>query len=265
LAVEYDLSELDDHTVAMFRAWFWIQQGDWVLAQRWAESRGLYQYLDTPLREEPGVSYDHRMHKYELLVLARLLIAQGRADDALRALASLPALAEQRGRPGLLIEVYALQALAWQALGQAERALDALERALVAAEPEGHVRVLLDEGEPMRSLIATLQSRISDRPGAARLRAFVEKLLGTADAPSPLPGPLPQASAALLPDGVEPLSERELEVLRLLGTSLSQPEIADRLYVSVNTIRSHVKHIYAKLGVHGRTAAVERAEQWGLL
>jgi LuxR family maltose regulon positive regulatory protein len=104
LAADYDLTELDDYSVAMVRAWFWIAQGNWEEAQRWAEARGLYQYVDAPLREEPDDPYDHRMHKYELLVLVRLLIAQGRHADALRALEPLPVLAERRRRPGLLVE-----------------------------------------------------------------------------------------------------------------------------------------------------------------
>jgi len=263
LAVDYDLSELDDYSVAMVGAGFHVEQGEWEQVQRWAEMRGLYAYLDTPLHEAPGDSYDHRMHKYELLVLARMLIAQGQAAEARQALESLPALAERRGRPGLLIEVYALQALAWQACGDRERALDALERALVLGEPEGYLRPLLDEGERMRSLIGDFRLRISGRAGAAHLSAYVERLLGEeeGEAASP-PGAVPPAQPSAL---VEPLSERELEVLRLLNTPLSQPEIAERLYVSINTVRTHVKHVYEKLGVHARTAAVERAEELGLL
>jgi LuxR family maltose regulon positive regulatory protein len=163
----------------------------------------------------------------------------------------------------MLIEVYALQALAWQALGEPARALDALERALVTGEPEGYVRPLLDEGEPMQALLAAFRTRIAGRSGAASLRAYVERLLGAEESKPALPaGVSSDARPSAL---VEPLSERELEVLRLLNTPLSQPEIADRLYVSINTVRSHVKHIYEKLDVHARSAAVGRAEEIGLL
>jgi LuxR family maltose regulon positive regulatory protein len=160
-------------------------------------------------------------------------------------------------RPGLLIEVYALQALAWQALGETLRALEALEQALAAGEPEGYVRPLLDQGEGMRSLLAAWRARASGRSGAGPLRAYVDRLLGAETAST--------ASALQTPALLDPLSARELEVLRLLNTVLTQPEIAERLYVSINTIRTHVKHIYEKLGVHGRTAAVERAQELGLL
>jgi LuxR family maltose regulon positive regulatory protein len=257
LAEEFDLTELDDLTVAMLRAVLWAMEENWEPVRAWAEGRGLYAYIDTPLREELGDPYEHRMHKYELLVLAQLLIAEGRPAAALRALDPLPELAERRGRPGLLIEVCALQALAWQACGQAARAFEALERALVAGEPEGYLQPLRDLGQPMRALLGAYRAQIAGRSGAAPLRAYVDRLLGLDAPPS-----APPAQPAGLP---EPLSERELEVLRLLSTSLSQPEIAERLYVSINTIRTHVKHVYAKLGVHGRTAAVERAEELGLL
>ena len=138
-----------------------------------------------------------------------------------------------------------------------------MERALVIGEPEGYVQVLLDEGEPMRSLMGEFRFKISGRAGAAHLRAYVDRLLGEGEPGPVLPPAMasPTQSSAL----IEPLSERELQVLRLLNTSLSQPEIAGRLYVSINTIRSHVKHIYEKLGVHARTSAVERAEELGLL
>ena len=250
LAADYDLTELDDMTVALVQAALWSMQGNVQAVQTWAEGLGLYAYIDTPLHEARDDPYEHRMIKYALPILARTLIAQERAADALRALAPLPAIAERRGRPGLQTEVHALQALAWRALGDLPAAFDALARALALAEPEGYVQVFLDEGAPMRALL------VAFRPSAARLCPFVDRLLGIE---------AEEAAAGERQSIVEPLSEREQEVLRLLRTPLTQPEIADRLYVSVNTIRSHVKHIYEKLGVHGRTEAVERAQKLGLL
>ena len=119
------------------------------------------------------------------------------------------------------------------------------DQAFAHAEPEGYARIFLDEGEPMVALLRV----------AARDRAYARRLMGltTAAAPSPVQGL------------IEPLSERELEVLRLLQGDLSGPEIAGHLFVSVNTLRTHTKNIYAKLGVTSRRAAVRRAADLGLL
>ncbi len=257
LAVKFDLTDLDDLTVAMFQAWMRVAQGDLGPARRWAEERDLYQYVDSPLREKARDPYDHRLRKYELLVLARLLIAQGQPAEALKMLESLVPLAEWRGRPGMLIEIYALQALACQAQGDVEQAMAALERALSLAEPEGHVRIFADEGEPMARLLQEAARR-GIAPGFVNksLAAFgVSKDRGTEE-------PLPSPQAQSLP---EPLSARELEVLRLLNTHLSSTEIAEELFISVNTARFHIKNIYGKLGVHGRSEAVQRARELGLL
>ena len=257
LAVKFDLTDLDDLTVAMFQAWMCVAQGDLGPARRWAEERDLYQYVDSPLQEKAGDPYDHRMRKYELLVLARLLIAQGQSAEALKLLGSLVPLAEWRGRPGMLIEIYALQALACQAQGDVEQAMAALERALSLAEPEGYVRIFADEGEPMARLLQEAARR-GIAPGFVNksLAAFgVSKDRGTEEPlPSPRTQPLP-----------EPLSARELEVLRLLNTHLSSTEIAEELFISVNTARFHIKNIYGKLGVHGRSEAIQRARELGLL
>jgi LuxR family maltose regulon positive regulatory protein len=278
LAVDYDLTDLDDLSVALVQARLWVAEGDLESAERWVQARDLYTYIDTPLQEKAGDSYQHRVIKYELPVLARLLIAQGRATEAIQALGPVAEIAEWRGRPGLLIEVYALQALAWQAQGKTERAHSALERALCTGEREGFVSVLVDEGEPMQRLLSAYRSNLMEQtasldkargPGSsvASLRAYVERLLA-AYAPADTSTLQPSTSPAQPAPGstlLEPLSERELQVLHLLATPFTQPEIASKLYVSVNTIRTHVKHIYAKLNVHSRTAAVERGEELHLL
>ncbi len=258
LAVKFDLTELDDLSVAMFQAWFWVVQGDLEPVQRWAEERELYQYVDTPLHEEAGDSVTHRMRKYELLVLARLLTAQGRSAQALKLLESLVPIAEWRGRPGMLIEIRALQGLALQAQGDLEGALAAVERALALAEPEEYVRVFADEGEPMADLLREAAKR-SVAPD------YVSRLLASfapqePEEPERPPAPAPPTAAL-----VEPLTERELQVLRLLNTHLSSTEIAERLCISVNTVRFHVKNVYQKLNVHRRSDAVQRAGELGLL
>jgi LuxR family maltose regulon positive regulatory protein len=258
LAAKFDLTDLDDLSVAMVQAWMWVAQDNLEPARRWAEERDLFKYIDTPLQEEAGDSYDLRVRKYELLVLARLLIAQGQPGEALKLLESLIPVAEWRGRPGMLVEIHALRALAYQAQGDLDRAMEVLEHALSLAEPKGYVGIFAGEGEPMRVLMREAAKR-----GIARnIAEYVSELLtalgaGKRKAPAaPLP-PLPSALA-------EPLSARELEVLRLLNTHLSSTEIAERLCISANTVRFHIKNIYGKLGVHSRSDAVQRARELGL-
>ena len=158
--------------------------------------------------------------------------------------------AEEGGRTGSVIEILLLQALAHQAQGDIPRALDPLERALTLAEPEGYVRIFVDEGPPMATLL-----RESAKHGIApnyvrQLWAAFDKAEGKA--------PVTQ----LL---IEPLSERELEVLRLLGTELNGPEIARELMIALTTLRFHTRNIYSKLNVNNRRAAVRRAEELNLL
>ena len=145
-----------------------------------------------------------------------------------------------------------LQALAHQTQGDIPAALLPLERALTLAEPEGYVRIFVDEGTPWRILLEAAAKR-----GIAR--AMSGQLLAA------LGGKAEEANAALQPGLIEPLSERELEVLRLLGTDLTGPEIAREFMVSLNTMRTHTNNIYSKLGVNNRRAAVRRAEELDLL
>jgi LuxR family maltose regulon positive regulatory protein len=158
--------------------------------------------------------------------------------------------AEEGGRTGRVIEILVLRALAHQALGDIPAALASLERAVTLAEPEGHVRVFVDEGPPMTSLLRAAVKRGTGRDYARRLLAAVSG----AEHGSP-------SQQAL----IEPLSERELDVLRLLGTELDGPAIARELMVSLNTMRTHTKNIYTKLAVTNRRAAVRRAAELGLL
>ena len=144
-----------------------------------------------------------------------------------------------------------LRALALQQHGDVDAAVAAVARALELAEPEGYVRTFTDEGPAMATLLRTAARR-----GVSA--AYVARLLRIA---GPGPPGRPARSDAL----VDPLSDRELDVLRLLASELSGPEIARHLVVSLNTVRTHTKNIYAKLGVGSRRAAVRRAEELGLL
>jgi LuxR family maltose regulon positive regulatory protein len=220
-------------------------------AEEWANAR------DLSAADDP--SY---LREFEHLTLARLLIAQYRAsqdDSGLRqALALLDRLltaAEAGGRTGSANEILMLQALAHQGQGHVPAALASLERALAQAEPEGYVRLLVDEGAPMAALLQAAAQR-----GIAP--EYVRRLLGAFGQAAPPAGGMGQGPARqpLLVS----LSERELEVLRLLRTELSGPEIARQLMVSLNTFHTHTKNIYSKLEVNNRQAAVRRAEELNL-
>ena len=163
------------------------------------------------------------------------------------------AAAEHGRRNGSRLEILVVQALARHAAGDGTAAFAALDAALGIAEPEGYFRVFLDEGPAMTRLLKAA----ARRPTAS---AYVQELVRAGE------GTVARGRPSRPTDGlVEPLSERELEVLRLLRSDLGGPQIASELFVSVNTLRSHTKNVYSKLGVGSRRAAVRRAEELGLI
>ncbi|MCB9116539.1 MAG: tetratricopeptide repeat protein [Caldilinea sp.] len=181
---------------------------------------------------------------------ARVLLAQGDAAAALAAIEPWRDEAERRQWADERLAALVLQAVAHEAAGATVEAVQVLGEALSAGEAGGHVRVFVDEGEPMVRLLREVAAEGRHASYAHRLLAA----LGAGAARSASPQPL-----------VEPLSERELEVLRLLATELSGPEIARKLHVSLNTLRTHTKNIYSKLDANSRLGAVHRAEALGLL
>lgn len=151
---------------------------------------------------------------------------------------------------GHLIDLLILQALALDAQGDLNQALSSLERALELAEPQGFVRIFLDNGSP----IIRLLKEATRRDIAAE---YAIKLLTQIDTDSQSDTP-----SSIL---IDPLSDRELEVLHLMAQDLSYREIANQILVSLNTVRTHVKNIYSKLMVHKRSEAVAKARELNLL
>ena len=214
-----------------------LAAGDRAGAEQWAAESGL--------TADDAPAY---LREYEHLTFARVLLAIGRGLDTVPLLERLLAAAEAGGREGSAVEAAALLALAHQAGGDTGQALAHLGDALTRAEPERFVRVFLDAGAPMTALLnaAVRQGRSVDQASA---------LLAAGTTPTP-----ERAQQGL----VDELSSRELDVLRLLRSELSGPEIAAELVVSLNTVRTHTKNIFMKLGVTSRRAAVRRADELGL-
>ncbi len=247
----------DVRPVPAIKARVWVRQGNLSAAADWARAQGI------AVTDE--ASY---MKEYSHLTLVRLLIAQqrahqdsGAAADAVELLGRLLTAAQSSGRAGSMVEIRMLQALTQDVLGHRQEALEAVGLAFAdSPEPDEYVRLFLDEGPPMVELLRA----VTHDGGAA---AHAQRLLGLgASSPPPRSAPGEQPSSDVMPlSDVDPLSERELQVLRFLDSELSGPEIARALFISNNTLRTHTKHIFTKLGVTSRRAAVRRARDRGLM
>jgi LuxR family maltose regulon positive regulatory protein len=254
VAQDSDISRVI-HLMSACQARIWLAQGQLGQAVRWADE----------YRQVGATEY---LREVEDLTLARVLLAQKASAEALALLDGLLSPAEDAGRLGCVIEIQALRALALRAQGDENAALDALARALALAEPEGYVRVFLDEGEPMETLLLALsgkRSTVSDRTSNVS-RDYLGRLLetfGSLRSSTQPPGPKPGTHQPVAL--VEPLTDRELEVLHFLAERLTNPEIARRLFISLPTVKTHTRNIYGKLGVHSRKQAVAHARALGIL
>ena len=266
-----EAERLYDHTlvpkvrpVAALRTQTWVKQGRLAEALSWVSERGL------SVKDE--LSY---LREYEHITLARILIGQyklevqspssekpyrrERIQQSIDLLARLLEAAEADERIGSIIEILVVQALAYEAKGDVAGAIASLERALTLAEPEGHIRIFAEAGAPMARLLHEAANRSITPDYTNKLLIALEiwgqKLEDIATPTlSPSPNPL-----------IEPLSPRELDILRLLNTELSGPEIARELVVALSTVRTHTKSIYCKLNVNNRRAAIKRATDLDLI
>ncbi len=234
------------HPIAALKARIWVAQGRTEEALNWVRERHL--------SVDDDLSY---LREFEHITLAKVLLAQyqlksveGSLLAAMGLLDRLLQAAQEGQRVGNVIEILILLACAYQMQDNAPTALATLERSLKLAEPEGYARVFAAQGAPIARLLETARKQ-------GIVPNYVDQLLKTFSKPVDKPA----ISQAL----IEPLSERELDVLRLLGTDLDGPEIASQLIISLNTLRTHTKNIYTKLGVNNRRSAIRRAEELGLL
>jgi LuxR family maltose regulon positive regulatory protein len=248
------------HPIPALKARVWVKQGKLGEALGWARERGL--------SAADRLSY---LREFEHITLARILLAQSKNDptgrallDAMRLLERLFEAAQEGARTGAMIEILVLQALAHQAQGDLPAALVPLQQALALAEPEGYIRMFLDEGTSMTQLLREAAAH-GIMPGyAERLLAGFETQQEKSASAVPLPAVREPALPASQPL-VEPLSQREIEVLRLFKTDLLGPEIARELVIALSTLRTHTKSIFRKLNVKNRRAAVKRAIELGLI
>ena len=232
-----------------------IAQGKIAEALDWVRTRDL--------SVDDDISY---LHEFEHMTLVRVLIAQekrglvdGSIHDAQGLLERLLQAAEEGGRKGSVIEILVLQALAHEVQGNFPPALVSLERALTLAEPEGYVRIFVDEGLPMARLLSEAAAHGVMPDYIGKLLAVFEAEKQKSEDKSYLP---PVSPAQPL---IEPLSQRELEVLQLIAQGLSNCEIGERLFLALDTIKGHNRRIYDKLQVQSRTEAIARARELGLL
>jgi LuxR family maltose regulon positive regulatory protein len=233
------------------RVRFWLSRYEaepdyLVQASRWAGDSGLT--IDDEI---------NFLHELAHITLSRVLVNQGRMDpdgpyltNAHYLLSRLLQTSEEAGWTGKVIEILALTALSYQAEDEEEKAIETLSRAISLAEPEGFVRVFLDAGSPMASLLYRAAER-------GIYPAYTGRLLAQFQSREPIE----KRQVAL----IEPLTRRELDVMQLIAAGESNAEIARDLYIAVGTVKNHVKNIYSKLNVHSRAQAIARSRELGLI
>jgi LuxR family maltose regulon positive regulatory protein len=239
---DYRLAPGVAESVETFQVWLWLAEGNLAAAARWVEKNG-YKIHDavSPPREA------------EYHTFARVLLAQNEIYSALTLLNLLLTTAMSAGKTGAVIELLNLQALAYQAKNDVSQALKSLESAISLAQSEDYTRIFLDEGEPMEELLRQARSH-----GIAP--KYLAKLLSEFDTLSVLDAAFPKNQHI-----VEPLSERELEVLRLVAVGKSNQQIAGALFITRGTVKKHLNNIFGKLGVQSRTQCVVRGHELKLL
>jgi LuxR family maltose regulon positive regulatory protein len=234
--------------IAAMKARVWVRQGKLAEAQDWMHEHGL--------AVDDNLSY---LREFEHITLAKVLIAQyltEPADDSICAvielLNRLLKAAEEGGRKGSVIEILIHKALAYEAQGNSFSALASLERALILAEPEGYLRIFVDQGPPMAKILNEAARRGYQEDYSRKLLAAFESKIAV--------DYIQQAQQF-----IEPLSARELDVLKLVAQGLSNREIGERLFLALDTVKGYNRKIYAKLGVKNRTQAVNKANSLKIL
>jgi LuxR family maltose regulon positive regulatory protein len=231
----------------------YLRMGDAQAAIRWAQTYG----------QDWKSGHTYTMELMAIMWI-RVWIAQGNPSEAIETLEQALSQARAAKRWGVAIELLVLQALALAMAHQIPPAVAALEEALRLAEPEGYTRIFLDEGEPMSRLLRIAYR--SKEKGARQYESrLLEGLLFTETPTAVVPSKIPASTPEDYPLLIDPLTERELEVLRMIADGHSNQEIAEKLIVTLGTVKAHISHIYSKLDVRSRAQAIKKAEQLRLL
>jgi LuxR family maltose regulon positive regulatory protein len=239
LATRLDVHQSKAQWFSALEAQASLLEGDLAAAVRWADGS--------------GIRVDERPHLWDELsrfTYVRILLAQDRLDDAQALLRLMEQSAEEGQRHRKLITIHLQQALVQQASGHMAEAMSRAEKAVKLAAPEGYRRAFLNEGPAIVDLLPRARHIAPD---------FVMQVLAAPSGPGPV-APPPGAHAL-----VETLSERELQIVRLMAAGRSNPEIAQRLYLSLNTVKWHAKNLFGKLNVNNRVEAAARARELQLL
>jgi LuxR family maltose regulon positive regulatory protein len=227
----------------------WLAQGNLARAEAWAQSCNL------PLDEK----FNYDLYPGEYAALVRIFIAQEQFTKALALLQRMEAAAKMAGRSGRLIEILMLQALTWYGQGDPDQALPPLSHALSLGEQGGYVRTFADEGGHIVPLLHLTKSR------RLASEAYIDKLLAALRAEEQESKRAGEMLGSPTPLLVESLSERELEVLRLVAAGLSNQEIAEKLVIAEGTVKKHLHNVFGKLNARSRTQALLRAAELDLL
>jgi LuxR family maltose regulon positive regulatory protein len=240
IIIESDMPQGMIYRQAAWKGRLWVAQGNLDAASQWVEERGL--------NVDDKLTY---LREKEHIVLARILIAQGRLDKVNMFLERLIREAESGARIARQIEIFLIQALAYKIQGEIQDAISSLKNAITLAEPGGFIRIFVDEGPLIAELLEKVLDEKNDVP-----HAYVKKLLSAF-----------RLDKIIRTDynPINQLSERELDVLRLMEVGFSNTKIANELYISLNTVKTHTKNINSKLDVHNRTEAVKKAKEIELL
>jgi LuxR family maltose regulon positive regulatory protein len=233
--------------ISAFKVFFWLATGDLNAAINWAQEHGLS--IDDKISN---------LYQLEYLTLAHILIAQNKLDDADHLLQRLIETAKGGDHVYMLIEMRLCRLKIFMLKTETASAMAELKSALSLAEPGGLLMIFVSKGKPVADLLeemVAVKKRDHDAAKAGFSLSYAKKILSAFKTSKP-----PKIEGLM-----DPISDRELEVLHLIAAGLSNREIADKLFISLNTVKTHTKNINSKMNVSSRTKAVIRAKEIGLL